>query len=123
LEAGKSVRRLRWLERSRRWAAIAAIAALLVAVGAWLAQVEAHSRERTRQREVWVRKAQMIRLGERQTGWSSNALHLITQAGGVRLDDDLRTEAAATLNGLDASNHFKEWERLLWLLTPREANC
>ena len=102
LQAGKSVRRLRWLERNRRWAVAATSLALLVALGAWLVQVETRSRERTRQREVWVREAQMIRLGEHHTGWSSNALQRLAQAGHVRLDDDLRTQAAATMSGVDA---------------------
>ena len=102
LQAGKSVRRLRWLERNRRWAVAATVTALLIALGAWLVQVETRSRERTRQREVWVREAQMIRLGEHHTGWSSNALQLLAQAGHVRLDDDLRTQAAATMVGMDA---------------------
>ena len=102
LQAGKSVRRLRWLEQNRRWAVAAMAAALLLALGAWLMQVETRSRERTRQREVWVREAQMIRLGEHHTGWSSNALQLLTQAAHVKLNDDLRTQAAATLGGVDA---------------------
>jgi WD40 repeat protein len=102
LQAGKSVRRLRVLERSWRWAAVLVALALLAAAGAWLVQLETRSRERTRQREVLVREAQMLRSGERQTGWSSNALQLLAKAGQVRLDDDLRTQAAATMGGMDA---------------------
>jgi serine/threonine protein kinase/WD40 repeat protein len=102
LQAGKSVRRLRLLERSWKWAAVLVGLALLVAAGAWIAQAESRSRERARQREVWIREAQMLRQGDRQISWSSNALQRLAEAAQVRLNDDLRTQAAATLNGLDA---------------------
>ena len=102
LQAGKSVRRLRVLERSWRWAAVLAALALLTAAGAWLVQLETRSRERTRQREVLVQEAQMLRLSERRTGWSRNALEKLRAAGVIRVSDDLRTQAAATMGGLDA---------------------
>lgn len=106
LQAGKSVRRLRWLERNRRWAVATTAVALLVAIGVWLFQIESRSRERererTRQREVWVQQAHFIRLIDRTNGWSSEALGLLSQAARIKLDDDLRAQAAATLDGVDA---------------------
>jgi WD40 repeat protein len=101
VQAGQSIRRLRWLEHHRRWAVAATALALLVIIGAWLVQIENRSRERTRQREVWLREAQMLRLGQHRTGWSSNALQLISQAGELDANDDLRAQAAATLGGVD----------------------
>ncbi len=107
VQAGKSLQKLRWLERNRRWAVFATAAALLVAIGAWLVQIEGRARERERerihQREVWVQQAQLIRLGQRTNSWSGGALRLLANAARTKLDDDLRTEAAANLEGMDAT--------------------
>jgi WD40 repeat protein len=103
VQADKSVRRLRMLERGRRWAVAVVGLAVLAVAAAWLLQHETRARERTRRLEVLVREAQMARLGERRLmGWSSNALQRLTEAGRVRLDDDLRAQAVATLAGLDS---------------------
>lgn len=102
LQAGKSVKRLRWLERNRRLALAVAGVAVLAAMAGWLVLLETHARAQTRQREVLVRDAQMLRMSGRQGGWSSNALQLLARAGQLRPDPDLRDQVAASLEGFDA---------------------
>lgn len=106
LMAGKSVRRLRLLEKGRRWALAMAVVGIVIACAAWKLSWDAQTRERVRHREVLIRKAEMSRMGERYSGWSSNALALLQQAGKVQVDDDLRTQAAATLSAMDT--HWKD---------------
>lgn len=99
VQAGKSVRRLRRLELGKRWALATGAAAvtigLLAVTGAWLFG-------RERQRGVLLQEAEMLRAGERQAGWSSNALQRLVRAGRLGLDSALRDQAAATFEGLDA---------------------
>jgi WD40 repeat protein len=101
VQAGKSVRWVHRLERHRRWTLAALALTVVVAVVASLL-VRARTSERLRLRESLVREAQAIRLTERQEDWSSNALHRLARASQRRPDDELRDQAAASLEGLDA---------------------
>jgi serine/threonine protein kinase/WD40 repeat protein len=118
LQAGKSLKRLRWLERNRRRALASAAILLVAAAGAWWVQREARIREelarqreahsqmmtvRAGEREVRVRDAEVARLHDPQIGWSSKALHALRAASTVRRgNEDLRAQAVASLEGLDA---------------------
>ncbi len=99
VQAGKSVRRLRKLERGQRRAlaalAVGTLVGLLALSGAWLFG-------RVRHREVLVREADMLRLREPSQGWSSNVLAKLQRARRIHLDDDIRARAAAAFAGLDA---------------------
>ncbi len=99
LLAGKSVRQMHLLKRGRKWALAAAVLALLAGAGAWAVQ---KLETRWVKRQTMIGKAEMLRKEERSAGWSSNALALLSNAGQVRVDNDLRAEAAAPLAGLDA---------------------
>jgi len=98
VQAGKSVRRLRKLERSQRWAlaavAVAGVVGALAVTGAWLFGL-------VRQREVLLREAEMLRVREPSHGWSSNALAKLQSAARIHLDEDVRAQAAATFAGWD----------------------
>jgi WD40 repeat protein len=126
LKAGGSVLRMQMLARGRRWAlgalAVGGILGALAVAGVWFF---GRVREQAREDEVLVRKAQMLRIGERQEGWSSNAFQLLSRAGrghserqvgwsrralqllpravpGQPDHDELREQAAASMEGLDA---------------------
>jgi WD40 repeat protein len=101
LQAGKSVRRLRWLERVWRWALWGMAAAVALAVLGWFG-ASLRVWQQAGRRETLAREAQALRFGERQAGWSSNALYLLKQAGRLGPDSGLRDQAAASLEGLDA---------------------
>ena len=98
VQAGKSLRKLRWLERNRRWATVAVLVMLTIAVFGWfMARMQ-----RAGERGLFIQAAQSLRLGERQAGWSSNTMLLLNKAARTKVDDDLRTQAAANLDGVDA---------------------
>jgi WD40 repeat protein len=98
VQAGKSVRRLRKLERGQRWAlaavAVGTLVGLLAVTGVWLFG-------RVRQREVLIREAETLRLHEPSYSWSSSALEKLRVAARIHLDDDVRAQAAAVFGGLD----------------------
>jgi hypothetical protein len=98
IQAGKSVRRLRTLERGRRWALAALVFGTLVFVlallGGWVLG-------RVRHREVLLRDAGILRVADPLEGWSRKALGKLQVAGGISLDDDVRAQAAATFAGWD----------------------
>src|SRR5262249_21183512 len=54
-----------------------------------------------RRREVLLQQIQRIRLNQRDTGWSADAWQLAKAAADIRRDQELRTQAAALLSGLD----------------------
>lgn len=105
VQAGKSVRRLRMLERGRKWAISTVVLSLLVAGSIWGWQLnrEAWQREqeRTRQREVLLRSARDLWKDERSAGWSAKAMEMLQQAGRIRVDDELREQVVATLGELE----------------------
>jgi len=103
LKAGGSVRKMRMLARGWRWAlaalAVVGILGILAVTGVWFYRAQLQARER----EVLLREAQMLRISEHQIGWSSKALQLLKRAGRGQPDHaELRDQAAASLEGLDA---------------------
>jgi hypothetical protein len=98
IQAGKSVRRLRTLERGRRWALAALVFGTLVFVlallGGWVLG-------RVRHREVLLREAEGLRVADPWEGWSRQGLAKLQVAGGIGLGEDVRTHAAAAFAGWD----------------------
>ena len=109
VQAGRSVRRLRMLERGRKRVLAVAVGVFLIGACAWGIQ---RYQTRSVQREVLVRDAQMARTADRWSGswsqgralpgWSDRALDLLRKAGKIKVDDNLRGHVVATLAGLDA---------------------
>ncbi|MCI0535938.1 MAG: WD40 repeat domain-containing serine/threonine-protein kinase [Verrucomicrobiales bacterium] len=101
LTAGESILGKRALELRLAWAKRAGFVAVLIVLLAAAALGTSRLREAARRREILVREAQMLRLGERQDGWSTNAWEKLTAASSINTDENLRNQAAATLVGLD----------------------
>ncbi|MCI0705115.1 MAG: serine/threonine-protein kinase [Planctomycetia bacterium] len=104
-----------WLRRNWRWAT-PLLVALAAGVGMAVARfhlnqirIEAaeqrekdtQRRERELRREVLLQKLQRLRLGERVSGWSTEAWELARQAAEID-PEGVQGSAAATLAGLDA---------------------
>lgn len=103
VQAGKSVRRLRWLERHRRWA----LAALAVTMGAAVV-VSSFLKSWVLRQEIlrvgFIRAAQAASFTEHQAGWRRKALENLQKAAQIRLDDDIRAEAVDVFAGPDVTN-------------------
>ena len=103
VQAGKSVRRLRWLERHRRWA----LAALAVTMGAAVV-VSSFLKSWVLRQEIlrvgFIRAAQAASFTEHQAGWRRKALENLQKAEQIRLDDDIRAEAVDVFAGPDVTN-------------------
>ena len=111
LQAGESVARQRLLEA--RWAqakrigawAGAALFVSVVAGGSWyLADRRAEARQRQElERRLLLNSSSEIRQNSsRDAGWFEVVEGKLAAAAKIRLDDEVRNEAATTLSGLDA---------------------
>src|SRR5262249_55860925 len=90
-----------WAKRNRGWAATLVLLFVAVALGAAAAGV-IQERNREADRQILLRQAQGRRLNVHTIGWSQKAWALLGQAAAIRVDDQLRDEAASSLIGVDA---------------------
>jgi serine/threonine protein kinase/WD40 repeat protein len=99
-----------WARRNKGWAAalfVGTLTLLTFLIGGLLfAQAratEAEKREQAQKRDNLVQQLIMARLsGAKRNGWSEQAWSLVKAAADIKRDEDLKTQAAATLAGLDA---------------------
>jgi eukaryotic-like serine/threonine-protein kinase len=99
--AGVGLRLWLWARRNPGWAVAGVVGLLAIAtlsVGAGLY----HERRQEAERQSLIRRAENIRTKHRSQGWRENAWELQRKAAKIRSDDLLRTQAAATLAGIDA---------------------
>lgn len=110
---GRSLRRIRFLERNMKWAWAFGMAAVVVALATFLFQKSQtnHERERTalseanereQRRQVFLEKARSIGPSLRFAGWSERAMRNLIQASEIRKDASVRDQVVASLSGLDA---------------------
>jgi WD40 repeat protein/tRNA A-37 threonylcarbamoyl transferase component Bud32 len=95
----------RWCRRNPRVAVLTgAVFLLLVTVAGIALAFAQHSlaSARDRRHEALVQQLERVRLTAHHNGWSAEAWRLAAQAAALHPNPDLRTEAAATLAGLDA---------------------
>ena len=103
LSGGKSVRRLRRIERSWKRAqyVVAAVSLLLLGGLVTYLAVQAQANARTRHIEL-LRQAQESRSNPRVAGWRERSWAVLRQATAIRTSKEARDQAAATLAGFDA---------------------
>ncbi len=101
-------RQAAWHARQHKGLIAVASALVLVVIGmvAGWGVLEKAQADAAR-REAKILQAQQLRLGEREAGWSAAAWEHVRAAAGIRADEVVKREAAATLAGLDAQLHKK----------------
>jgi WD40 repeat protein len=62
----------------------------------------AEEKARDQKREVLIQRMALLRMMQRTEGWSRRADRLVEEAGEIRRGEDLQTQAAANLYGMDA---------------------
>lgn len=110
VQAGRS--KLEKTLKRRLWAARWALAGLaVVALGVAGKLVSESLALREHDREADLREADRRRTGVRTEGWTTNTLAKLHEAANVRLDNDVRSQAAATLAGLEIHRtlHNTNW--------------
>jgi len=104
LKSGKSLVRLRRIERAYRRLLVFAGVAIGVfilggfALGFFVFQNRAAEQNLRRE----LREIQLSRLGNRRTGWFTNSWARLEQAAAIRMDQEVTEQASAVLAGLDA---------------------
>ncbi|HEX5270286.1 MAG TPA: hypothetical protein VFW33_07365, partial [Gemmataceae bacterium] len=96
-------RRMRlWTRRNPGWAAACVLALLvpLLAISAVAGTYRARSQ--AAERQALIQQAQGIRLLRHSVGWRDDAWGVLRDAARLGRDDNLKHQAAATLQGLDA---------------------
>jgi serine/threonine protein kinase/WD40 repeat protein len=89
-----------WARRNPGWAtALACALASLLAVAGW-----AVSSAQAAKRESLMQRLLMIRLNpNKENGWWNDAWRIVKEAADIRVDHNLKSQAAASLAGMDAS--------------------
>ena len=107
LLGGKSVRRLRRLERQRRRLAIASVVGLALA-GVGLVSYQHISERNLRRQLQLLREVNTLRAAVPQVGWRTNIWSKLEGAAAHRIDEQLKLETGSSLSGLDATAFLNE---------------
>ncbi len=102
LSGGKSVRRLRRLERSWRQAKYLGAVALLLVLGGFSTYIWFQYRAQTRYSD-FLQRAQLAQSGVREAGWRNKAWQLVKSAAAVRAGPEAGERAVAVMAGMDAT--------------------
>jgi WD40 repeat protein len=102
--AGVPERVWMWARRNPAYAALWGMTLLMGLLGMAIPLSNARRESSVRRREALIQGALVLRMKPHAEGWSRDALANLRQAAAERPDDRIRTEALATLAGLDM-NH------------------